>query len=346
MFFLLVVVAASEPIDTVRAFHAALAAGNRAAALGLLHPQASIFEAGEVESVQKYTAGHIDQNIALARSTTRTLRHESERRDGETAWVLSQAEVRGTSDGKPIDLLILESMFLVRASGDWRIAHIHWSSKRRDAPPAAPKNRGRHCIRAGESCWRCADIEFPASVPCTLPGCNGVCVERSGTKVCADAKRWCCADGEACSVPPGCDAASSCSDTEGDGRTDSCTFLSYCANTEPPATPPPRLACAPPPEPERYVGYGQSDPQARCKAARLVYEISAEEMRSGASDPTGAGLCYGIVHFDANGRQTGSACGAYHCQTLRYCDGRERSRYCTIRATCENGVARAVGFTW
>ena len=36
----------------------------------------------------------------------------------------------------------------------------------------------------------------------------------------------------------------------------------------------------------------------------------------------------------------------WRCQTLRYCDGREREKYCTLLAECRDGVPAATGFTW
>jgi hypothetical protein len=91
-------------------------------------------------------------------------------------------------------------------------------------------------------------------------------------------------------------------------------------------------------------------------------------MQFGASDLTGDGSCCGTVVFgpdltqvsqlgmmdyttftvvsaDYNGWGEGG-CGQPHCQDLTYGDGRVRTDYCTIVALCEDGVARATGYTW
>ena len=109
-----------------------------------------------------------------------------------------------------------------------------------------------------------------------------------------------------------------------------------------------------------------------CDDTDLFWEISAEEMRTGASDPTGPGICFGRVRF--NGGTAGSTgsmnvCSQYHCGTLVYnrgpacddstaCTGqyaprtcfegecKQRQEYCTVRAECINGVPTAVGFSW
>jgi hypothetical protein len=123
---------------------------------------------------------------------------------------------------------------------------------------------------------------------------------------------------------------------------DQCTFLSKCED-KPQRK---RGPCAPPPSRDRYRQYGESSPNAPCRPAPLELHIPAEKMASGASDDSGPGICYGIVAFDASGRQAPARCGTYHCETLRYCDGREREKYCTLLAECRDGVPTATGFTW
>lgn len=216
--------------------------------------------------------------------------------------------------------------------------------------PAVPKGppRGRQCERTSERCWRCADISFPAKIPCSQTSpCSGVCVEQNGAPQCLATGEFCCSK-PPCDRPPGCDAASSCGSREAGGPMTSCTFLSPCepqvvvgSVLEAPEPPP----CASWPAVSDYRDTERSSADGACPATPLSWQIPAEQMASGASDRGGPGLCFGVVHFDSQGRQTRS-CGKYHCQTLRYCDGRARDMYCTVIAKCEAGVARAVGFTW
>ncbi len=98
-------------------------------------------------------------------------------------------------------------------------------------PAPFARASGRYCERSTDLCWRCADIEFPAAIPCSdasMCGPGMLCVDQSGTPTCFDPVTVCCAAAP-CETAPGCmAAASSCGDVEGDGRFDHCTFLSPC----------------------------------------------------------------------------------------------------------------------
>lgn len=117
----------------------------------------------------------------------------------------------------------------------------------------------------------------------------------------------------------------------------------------------------PEPEPEPVVPCGPGE------TVELTYAINAETMRIGASDETGAGACTGLVTFFDDLEQgytartwdhaTGSFidspvnaqpvdCDSVHCNDVVYGDGRVDAEYCSLYAVCEDGVARATGFTW
>lgn len=122
------------PGTVVDAFHAALAAGDAAAALVFLRPDALIYESGGVErSRAEYEGHHLVHDIAFAKATTRTLEARTARAVGDAAWVTSEYRVAGTVDGKAVNLVSLETMLLLVDGGRWRIAHIHWSAKRAPA---------------------------------------------------------------------------------------------------------------------------------------------------------------------------------------------------------------------
>ena len=75
---------AATPKETVAAFHAALAAGDKSMALSLLAPDVAIYEGGRVErSRDEYASRHLAGDIDFDRTTTRKLLRESERVDGE-----------------------------------------------------------------------------------------------------------------------------------------------------------------------------------------------------------------------------------------------------------------------
>ena len=115
----------------VAAFHSALRAGDSASALALLAPGATILEAGGVETVAEYRAGHLPGDIEFARATTSEPGAVTVRVQGDVAWATAVSRVRGEFRGRSIDSDTAELMVLVRAGAGWRIAAIHWSSRRR-----------------------------------------------------------------------------------------------------------------------------------------------------------------------------------------------------------------------
>lgn len=126
-------VADASPVDTVIAFHAALTRGDTEAALNLLAEDASIFESGNAESSRaEYAAHHLQSDIAFSGSVQRTLVDRSSDTNGDTAWVMSTETVSGTYRDRPIKSRSTETMLLNRVDGQWRIAHIHWSSAKLD----------------------------------------------------------------------------------------------------------------------------------------------------------------------------------------------------------------------
>jgi len=125
------------PVETVAAFHAALAAGDRDAAARLLSADVVIYEQGSVESSrQEYASEHLGADIEFSRATKRTVVKQAHGGSGATAWVVTEAETRGSFHGKPVAHRSLETMLLSRTGEGWRIVHIHWSSAA--LPPPAP----------------------------------------------------------------------------------------------------------------------------------------------------------------------------------------------------------------
>lgn len=122
---------AASPKETVAAFHAALAAGDRAKALSLLAPEVAIYEGGHVErSRDEYASSHLASDIDFARSSSRKLLKESERIDGNTAMVWEESETTGSYLGMPVHVLGTGTMVLEKREGAWSIVHVHWSSRK------------------------------------------------------------------------------------------------------------------------------------------------------------------------------------------------------------------------
>lgn len=119
----------SEVADVVLGFKAALAEGDSTAALSRLHPELVVFEGGHAETLDEYRAGHLAADMEFAGS----VEFETTRADvllhPHTALWLSAYTTRGTFRGRAIDARGVESMVLVPVDGEWKILHIHWSSR-------------------------------------------------------------------------------------------------------------------------------------------------------------------------------------------------------------------------
>ena len=122
-------VAASTAVDTVLAFHAALAQGKTDAALAFIAENALIFESGGVErSRAEYAGHHLKADAEFSAAVRRTLVDRSNGEDGNTAWVMSVETVTGSFHNRAIKSRSVETMLLHRIDNQWRIVHIHWSS--------------------------------------------------------------------------------------------------------------------------------------------------------------------------------------------------------------------------
>ena len=127
----------ATPVGTVTAFHAALTSGNTTAALALLAEDVMIFESGGVENSRaEYASNHLQADAAFSAAMPRTLVSRAHGEAGDTAWVMSVETATGTFRNRVINSRSVETMLLRRADGQWRIAHIHWSSA--DVNPTRP----------------------------------------------------------------------------------------------------------------------------------------------------------------------------------------------------------------
>lgn len=124
-----------SPPATVRSFHEALASGNRDRVLALLDPGVVIFEQGAAEmSRDEYASQHLGDDIEFSRSTSRKVVDQRSGAKGKNGWVLTISETSGSFHGKDVSSRTVETMVLKQAPGGWRIVHIHWSSRRPEAP--------------------------------------------------------------------------------------------------------------------------------------------------------------------------------------------------------------------
>jgi len=94
---------AAEAVD---AFHAALRAGDRDAALAVLAEDALIFEAGGAErSRAEYASHHLEADAAFAAATEATVTRLSCEASGDGALINIECWPSGTLYGRPVELL-------------------------------------------------------------------------------------------------------------------------------------------------------------------------------------------------------------------------------------------------
>lgn len=112
-------------------YHRALAAGDTAAVLRLLAPDAIILESGGVETRAEYLSHHLMADIAFAQAVPRERGPIEVRVSGNTAWATSTSTTAGEYRGQSINSQGAELMVLTREGDGWTIRAIHWSSRTR-----------------------------------------------------------------------------------------------------------------------------------------------------------------------------------------------------------------------
>lgn len=118
-------------VATVNRLHDALEAGDSAAVLALLTDDVAILESGGIESRTEYRGHHLPADIEFARAIRAERKVHAVAVSGDAAWVSSTSSTRGEFKGRPVSSAGAELIVLRRVAGTWRIAAIHWSSRRR-----------------------------------------------------------------------------------------------------------------------------------------------------------------------------------------------------------------------
>ncbi|MBB3063258.1 YybH family protein [Microbulbifer rhizosphaerae] len=115
---------------TVQKFHRALREGDEEAVLSVLADTVVIFEGGSVErSAQEYAGHHLPADITFLKQMD-VSQQELQVREGEDlAFSYGRSRLKGDSNGKALDLQSMETLVLKRSGGEWKIVHVHWSSK-------------------------------------------------------------------------------------------------------------------------------------------------------------------------------------------------------------------------
>jgi ketosteroid isomerase-like protein len=116
---------------TVASYHRALASGDSATALSLLADDAVILESGGIETRAEYRSHHLSSDIEFARSVKPVDGPLSVTVRGDVAWTTSTNVAQGRFRGRAVNSSGAELMVLTRIAGSWKIAAIHWSSRKR-----------------------------------------------------------------------------------------------------------------------------------------------------------------------------------------------------------------------
>ena len=120
-----------DEAGVVTAFHAALKSGDAAGAMKLIADDAIFLESGAIETREEYAKNHLPEDIKFEKTVNSTWRTYRSTRAGDTAWVVSTADMVGTFEDKPMNLVVVELTVLTRESGTWKIRTMEWSSRRR-----------------------------------------------------------------------------------------------------------------------------------------------------------------------------------------------------------------------
>jgi ketosteroid isomerase-like protein len=113
----------------VRAYHAALEAGDSQAVSRLLAPDAVVLESGDRETRAEYLEHHLPADIEFAQAVSTRQSNMDINVSGDVAWATATSVSQGTYQSKPLDLVGAELMVLSKTPAGWVIRAIHWSAR-------------------------------------------------------------------------------------------------------------------------------------------------------------------------------------------------------------------------
>ena len=115
----------------LESFYAAMKAGDTAAAMALIAPDALFLEGGRLETREQYQKNHLPADIGFEKQVSGKRGPLTITVNGDTAWVIATTDYDGTFEGAPVSFTSAQLAVLTRASGAWLIRSVHWSSLRR-----------------------------------------------------------------------------------------------------------------------------------------------------------------------------------------------------------------------
>ena len=114
----------------VESFYGAMKAGDAAAAMRLIAPDAVFLESGKLETRAEYQTNHLPADIEFESQVTGKRGPMRVTFEGNAAWVIATTDFEGTFNGNPVNFVSTQLMVLTRDSDAWLIRTIHWSSRR------------------------------------------------------------------------------------------------------------------------------------------------------------------------------------------------------------------------
>lgn len=116
------------PTEVLDAFHHALEEDKGEAALSFLADNALILEGGHAQSREEYAASHLASDIKFLDAMQAEQLSRNVINGESQVTVITQTHLKGSYQGKDIDIISSETAVLERRDGKWRIIHLHWSS--------------------------------------------------------------------------------------------------------------------------------------------------------------------------------------------------------------------------
>ena len=120
-------------VAAVDQFHAALAAGDSARAVGVLTDDVLVIEAGAIQTRAEYLGGHLGADMKASRDSKNERSVIQVRVVGDMAYVVSKTVTPPTGAAGNTGSELAELMVLSRSGSSWKIRAVHWSSRRRRA---------------------------------------------------------------------------------------------------------------------------------------------------------------------------------------------------------------------
>ena len=122
--------AGTSALDFAKHFQDALFSGDFNGVAQRFAPDAVIFENGVKEtSLAGYLEHHLKPEMPMLQAAKRQVLKQNVREVGEMAIVTTASTLSLSSKGKRHDFYSVETLGLVAEGADWKVAHVHWSSR-------------------------------------------------------------------------------------------------------------------------------------------------------------------------------------------------------------------------